>query len=136
MTGGTISVEEGGIPKKVSVPNSESADPVVTPAPEAASKNAPWNGGKNINKAKLKKVKRSSGAYQIIFDNEQGFTKVTVPVSATPAGTADIKKNVSGTGTVSVNFSANELAYLPNYVSGATTVSANSEFVRLPLRFE
>lgn len=135
MTGGTVSVEEGGIPKKVSVPNSESSDPVVTPAPEASSKNSPWNGGKNVNKAKLKKVKRSSGAYQITFNNEQGFTKVTVPVSNT-AGNADVKKSVSGTGIASVTFAASELAYLPNYVSSPTTVSANSEFVRLPLRFE
>lgn len=83
MTGGIVSVEEGGIPKKVSVPNSDSDDAVITPAPEAVSKNAPWNGGKNVNKAKLKKVKRNSGGYQITFGNEQGFTKVTVPVSAT-----------------------------------------------------
>lgn len=136
MTGGTVSVDEGGIPKKVSVPNSESTDPVVTPAPEASSKNAPWNGGKNVNKAKLKKIKRSSGAYQITFNNEQGFTKVTVPVSTTTAGTADVKKSVSGTGIASVTFTASELAYLPNYVSGPSAISANSEFVRLPLRFE
>lgn len=118
------------------MPNSESGGAVVTPAPEASSENLPWNGGKNVNKAKLKKVKRTSGTYQIVFNNERGFKKVTVPVSATVAGAADVKRNVSGTGIASVTFTTSELAYLPNYVSGPTTVSANSEFVRLPLRFE
>lgn len=136
MTGGTLSVDDGGIPKKISVPNSESTDPIITPAPEASSKNSPWNGGKNVNKAKLKKIKRSAGAYQITFNNEQGFTRVTVPVSMTVSGSADVKKSVSGTGVTSVTFTVSELAYLPNYVSGPNAVSTNSEYVRLPLRFE
>lgn len=133
MTGGTISVDGGrnseeGFRTELRIGRSGR-----NPGPRSVFEElALERRGKNVNKAKLKKIKRSSGAYQITFNNEQGFTKVTVPVSTTTAGTADVKKSVSGTGIASVTFTASELAYLPNYVSGPSAISANSEFVRLP----
>lgn len=80
-------------------------------------------------------MKRASGAYVITFDNGRGFNKLSVPVNGSP-GATNPSKPVTGTGIVSITFTASELAYLPGYPEERVSNATASEFVRLPLLFE
>lgn len=134
---GTIAVEEGGMPQKVSV--TESSATQAVPVPEAASKSAPWISGSTGTKAKIKNVKRTSGSTSITFNNELGFNKVSVSYSSSdprnPTVWSSRTFNVEPVHTEVFSESilpTSKLLPYPANLSGTVT----SEYARLPIKFE